>query len=221
MAQRPGPQLIPGFPNEITDMVLEGLSFHDLLTSYFVSNAWKDHINGNGEFSKHLFRLPRKRRTADRAERTEFVGDLWEVTYNMLSNADTSADLWKHIDINPLFDTHSGIIDQRGFCMIHPSTEIDPSLLPDLPFDLHDCLEEFWRSMFVTYPPIAQVQCFHRNRYSIMPQPMRSDMLIERTGMTIGYLRSRIVDSDKRRHHEHVWLWTGMAYADLHYPDEE
>jgi hypothetical protein len=204
MAQRPGPQFIPGFPNEISDIVLEELSFHDLLTSYFVSNAWKDYINGDDKLSKRLFRLPRKRRTADRAMRKEFVNDLWQHTYSKLNEGETNASLWKHIDINLLFDIHNGILDPSGTCSIYPSSGIHPSLLPELPFILHACLEDFWRSMFVTYPPVTRIQCFYRNRFSIMPQHMRSDMLIDKAGITIGDLRTSTVNSAKGSHNEHV-----------------
>ena len=103
----------------------------------------------------------------------------------------------------------------QDYYHLEPRESFDISMLPQLRLESSkDLLESFWGSMFVTYPPVTHIQrfCTHR-RYLLGSWDNGNDMLITRTGMTVGELWDRL---KTRRFHvpQNVWLWPEKAYLE-------
>ena len=133
MAQNAGPQLIPGLRNEISDLVLHQLAYHELITAYFVSPAWQDAIDDDNVLRKRMFRLPKSLAKAGHAERTRFVRGPWQNIRDRLPDGSTDLDLWENVAINPLYDPDRVFVDDDGYRLMFPSAVFDLERLPHVP----------------------------------------------------------------------------------------
>lgn len=155
---RPGQRL----PPELIDMVVYQLPFHDLLSFYFVSDYWQSWMDGNDTIRKRMFRLPKNIDPADDVAREDFVNNLWDETYAKIKEGERLAYLWEHnhIVINPSFFTskfgpHCKKIEAEGNCELEPRYLLDRDDLPNVGADLQPKLQDLWKSMFITYPPVT------------------------------------------------------------------
>ena len=179
--------------------------------------------DSDDKISEKLFRLPKRLRSASKGERKAFVDELWRRTYEKLDDDDETWEVWEHIELNPIFQGSEGGPSAHAregshiqdYYHLEPRESFNTSMLPQLRLaSSKDLLESFWRSMFVTYPPVTRIQRYYTYRpYSLKSWESRNGMLIRRTGMSIGELWDRM---KTRRFHvpKNVWLWPEKAYLE-------
>jgi hypothetical protein len=217
-----GPRLIPALPNEISDIILLQLSFHDLVNGFFVSHAWQDYLDGDGELCKRMFRLPKQLRS-DSAAQEKFVDDLWLDTYAKVKDEEPKSAIWNHVDFNPFYDDPNGSIDSEysgddespddeGGYLADWTIPFRIRGLPTVPNHLKADLKDLWLSMFVTYPPVTRIEYSHADG-GIMCR-WRSDMLVRAKGFTIGYLRNCVWGSEQFGNRYGLRFWPERMYED-------
>ncbi|KAF2825419.1 hypothetical protein CC86DRAFT_43111 [Ophiobolus disseminans] len=193
-APRPGPRLIPAFPNECTDIVLKHLSFFDLLRVYCVSPNFQRFMSSDDEICARMFRLPKRIRLADDAAREAFVKELWRVADAKFADSYSVYDFEGYIDFNPSFHTNCEMSDWDEELVIRLENTFDLTKLSQISTHLLPELTDLWNSMFITYPPITHVRSHTRHHPGFLGSGMgmHVDTIIERGGFANQMLRNKL-----------------------------
>lgn len=191
MAQNP--RLIPDFPNDISIAIIDHLLFLDLVSAYFVSKRWQDFIDNDKKASKALFRLPQKERDGDIESQVNLVEKLWQKLHDKDSIM-PAKKLWDCICFNPLFNDPSGELsnDEYGSYITCPLQAFQTNLLLKVPKEFEQQLEDLWRSMLVTYPPITRMVVTTKPKtITIQIEPLPHFLLVKLRGIALGRLKYR------------------------------
>jgi hypothetical protein len=133
-------RLIPAVPNELGELIIQHLSFQELVAGYFVSREWRDVINNDDDIRKKMFRLPKK------------------VSHQAL---------WSRISINPLVEL-SYTRDIGGFYDVE-YVEHHLPFWDQLSVGHKTESDDLFNSMVATYPPIARIRARYQKQEYMGP----------------------------------------------------
>jgi hypothetical protein len=160
-------RLIPAVPNELGELIIQHLSFQELVAGYFVSREWRDVINNDDDIRKKMFRLPKNIEQGHRYDVIEFVRDKWRNIDAEVGQEVSHQALWSRISINPLVEL-SYTRDIGGFYDVE-YVEHHLPFWDQLSVGHKTESDDLFNSMVATYPPIARIRARYQKQEYMGP----------------------------------------------------
>jgi hypothetical protein len=224
-------RFIPIFPNEISRLIVDELSLHDLAACYLVSAKWKRFMDDENAIREKMFRLPKHLDNASEQVHVAFVSTLWQRVYAVMDDDERSPDVyWSHIPVNPLMLSYyprrrrDEISDTRTIeCPQRYYIYNRHLLSPDEEKEITSLLD----TMVATHPPVSRIQLVSPGLlYAATMIPRAPPPRLYSTFLDVkGYTLEKVVEISQEKlyyfHSHDIKLWPEKLWQLTHGTDSE